>query len=335
MVEAFTSAEQLLTSLQENKSNDALRQDTLAALERARQSIAAADLVSDNEELDEVQTNVLKFFLVEFYLSNVHQEWSVNDPQERKRHLVLSIGCGEQFLFKMDQLGLLSELQRKLLRNKDLMLSAQEARAHKIENFKRRKELEAKIKLVSLRREKLIKESNVAEDVEEVDREFYITLLEESIEQCFAQIGINRQEIQMLEMMLARREAIDSGKPVDDLKEAPKSRPSVYKVGCPHDIEQIKIPSRSGASIDELVRKRRDVRETVFRNPNPATMTLDEFAEREMARMNISQQGGAIVEQEEEDSDDDAVSDRKTLKARNWDNWKDDNERGIGNRLSR
>ena len=33
------------------------------------------------------------------------------------------------------------------------------------------------------------------------------------------------------------------------------------------------------------------------------------------------------------DSDDEEVHDRKTLKARHWDDWKDENEKGGGNKM--
>ena len=36
---------------------------------------------------------------------------------------------------------------------------------------------------------------------------------------------------------------------------------------------------------------------------------------------------------ENEDSDKDEGDDEKTLKAREWDNWKDEHEKGSGNRM--
>lgn len=39
--------------------------------------------------------------------------------------------------------------------------------------------------------------------------------------------------------------------------------------------------------------------------------------------------------EDEEDSDNEMVSDMKTYKARNWDNFKDENEKGGGNRNHR
>ncbi len=41
------------------------------------------------------------------------------------------------------------------------------------------------------------------------------------------------------------------------------------------------------------------------------------------------------LEEEELLKEKDTYLDRETLKARDWDNWKDDNEKGIGNRMLR
>ena len=38
--------------------------------------------------------------------------------------------------------------------------------------------------------------------------------------------------------------------------------------------------------------------------------------------------------EESDDSDNDIISDRNTLKAREWDDWKDDNPKGSGNTMS-
>lgn len=97
-----------------------------------------------------------------------------------------------------------------------------------------------------------------------------------------------------------------------------------------------------------------NLRETVFRNANPSTMTIEEMARIEMQNMQASayvfesQFSNLILiihfrpektpyelEEEEIQKDKDKFVDRETLKAREWDNWKDDNEKGIGNRMIR
>jgi immunoglobulin-binding protein 1 len=64
------------------------------------------------------------------------------------------------------------------------------------------------------------------------------------------------------------------------------------------------------------------------------TMTLDEFAEKEMAlaKEQEEKQKQFQMEKPDSDSEDENVADRKTYEARSWDDWKDDHPKGSGNR---
>lgn len=69
------------------------------------------------------------------------------------------------------------------------------------------------------------------------------------------------------------------------------------------------------------------------------TMTLDEFAEIEMRNMQEQQRKMKEAEaeraKEKNNSSDEEVDAKKQLEARRWDDWKDDNEKGSGNRQGR
>ena len=67
------------------------------------------------------------------------------------------------------------------------------------------------------------------------------------------------------------------------------------------------------------------------------TETIEQLAEREVADAMARQQADAEAEAAKaaEDPDDEAIVDRETLKAREWDDWKDDNPRGDGNKQGR
>ena len=53
---------------------------------------------------------------------------------------------------------------------------------------------------------------------------------------------------------------------------------------------------------------------------NPPTMSDDEYCRQQMERMLPPDE----EKKEDTDSEDEETADRKTLKAREWDNWKDD-----------
>ena len=70
------------------------------------------------------------------------------------------------------------------------------------------------------------------------------------------------------------------------------------------------------------------------------TMTLEDFADKEFAmyqEMEAKNKAANIKNQKEaeEDSDKDEVNDRKTKKASEWDDWKDEHEKGGGNKMGK
>jgi hypothetical protein len=89
------------------------------------------------------------------------------------------------------------------------------------------------------------------------------------------------------------------------------------------------------STIDALIEKQLYIRDYVFRPNNLPTMTLDEFAAKEKARMDeqTRMEEEAKKNQPNDDSDDEEVADMKTYKAREWDDWKDLNEKGSGNKM--
>jgi len=88
-------------------------------------------------------------------------------------------------------------------------------------------------------------------------------------------------------------------------------------------------------------KKREEIKAGVFQpTGSQPTMTLDEFAEMEMARMKEMQKQQEKMErlrkqEEEQDPDKDEVADKQTYKDREWDDWKDEHEKGAGNRKGR
>lgn len=87
------------------------------------------------------------------------------------------------------------------------------------------------------------------------------------------------------------------------------------------------------ANMNNRVNQRAKLQEELTKPFNPPTMSLEEFADREMARAQEREAKSAAAEEAkaEEDSDDEAVHDRKTKEAREWDDWKDAHPKGSGN----
>jgi immunoglobulin-binding protein 1 len=86
-----------------------------------------------------------------------------------------------------------------------------------------------------------------------------------------------------------------------------------------------------------IVGTRTELQKGVFRpGHNLPTMTVDEYLEEERRRGNIIEGGGAAsYNRPEPDEDDMERADQETYKARQWDDFKDENPKGAGNTLNR
>lgn len=83
-----------------------------------------------------------------------------------------------------------------------------------------------------------------------------------------------------------------------------------------------------------LVGSRADLAKGVFRpGHNLPTMSIDEYLEEERRQGNILE-GGTDPAKPEVDEDDMEAVDRETYKAREWDDFKDENPRGAGNTMN-
>lgn len=86
-----------------------------------------------------------------------------------------------------------------------------------------------------------------------------------------------------------------------------------------------------------LTNKRTELRQGVFRpSHNLPTMSIDEYLEEERRRGNIIAGGGESSGQPQVvDEDNIDRADEETMKAREWDEYKEANPRGSGNTLNR
>lgn len=85
-----------------------------------------------------------------------------------------------------------------------------------------------------------------------------------------------------------------------------------------------------------LTDKRNQLRDGVFRpGHNLPTMSIDEYLEEERRRGGILDGSGSSIPAPELDEDNMALADAETMKAREWDEFKEANPKGSGNTLNR
>jgi len=85
-----------------------------------------------------------------------------------------------------------------------------------------------------------------------------------------------------------------------------------------------------------LLDSRQRLQQGVFRpDHNLPTMSIDEYLEEEKRRGGMIEGGGAASALKPQvDEDDYGIADAATMKARNWDDFKDENPRGAGNTMN-
>jgi hypothetical protein len=306
----------------------------LSLYARVLDQISSVSLFSPNEGLEDVATSSLPYILVNFTVAELVQRTPFTVPARRKLVLRAARDAYERFLSLVDGYALVAGPYAKLLqRYRDDeeqfamvattgdMASKRDA---KIASFRAEKGL--KEKLVLLRTD-----SRYADKDEELVREVYLADVAWKIHQTFQGLESLNREAEMLAM---------APEPVPS---AGHAREEVYDPTLRLDQPLRKTINTGGPLLSQqgkplqpftLVGTRADLAKGVFRpGHNLPTMTIDEYLEEEKRRGSILEGGTDPPKIEVNEDDMDAV-DRETYKAREWDDYKDENRRGAGNTLN-
>ncbi|PHH82884.1 hypothetical protein CDD82_4419 [Ophiocordyceps australis] len=313
--------------------------DALVALYgQAREAVAREGLLSLNEDVDDVATAALPYLLLDFRVGEVQQRSPVESPSQRKAALSSSRAAYERFLDLVSLHGLVTGAYAKLLeRYRDdatrfalvpARADAAAQRQGKIAASRAQRHLEAKLE--ALRADAAFAER--ADD--ELVREVNLTAVSSAVHATFDALDSLNREIAVL--ALAPADHADSE---PDSPHAPPSQDSCLDV--PFVAAAPRRPggpllSRTGKPLQPftLLASRADMARAVFRpGHNLPTMSIDDYLAEEHRRGNVLQ-GGTELPRPAPDDDDMDAADRETYKARQWDDFKDDNPRGSGNTLN-
>ncbi|KAJ3204596.1 hypothetical protein HDU82_005732 [Entophlyctis luteolus] len=231
-------------------------------------------------------------------------------------------------------------------------------RADAIARFKRQKALRER--LAALRAAALANVSSEGGDFDDLEprddetyREIMYITLELSAQTANDEARAARDELAMLERVAEAADAVGDGRFVNSGRDGRGSTPSDPKGGYSErldDLTALRIAQGSGSTRELLSKdgkprrpflitnsKREEFQKGVFRPGHILpTMTVDEFLANEFARGNIISGGGKVPEKKEPDTDgNEALEEAETLKARAWDDFKDANPKGWGNRMNK
>ncbi|KAF2121560.1 TAP42-like protein [Lophiotrema nucula] len=340
--EAERAREKLSTFASSNtlEYQSALR-DALATYEACLQQSEHVSLFSPNETLDDVSSSDLQYMAINFQLAELGQKIT-GDISSRKQNLLQARTYYERFLKLLDSYDMLSKSDSRLFETytedkanfstapKDAALR----RDAKISRFKQEKEL--KQKLQYLRANPKLEEQD-----EQAVRDLHLTNLAFMVHQTFAALESMAQELHILSLAPAAPPQQQGGLAPDG-REKDRNQDG-YSERLDGQLAGLRM---SGPILDSsgkplrpftLLDTRQNLKKNVFRpDHNLPTMTIDEYLEEEKRRGGMIEGGGEQSGiRPEVDEDDLEKADEETLKARAWDEFKEDNPKGSGNTINR
>ncbi|KAJ3281901.1 hypothetical protein HDU79_010394 [Rhizoclosmatium sp. JEL0117] len=368
----FEEAQRLFNSLEESElpcgcdEYQTKVSTALSLLSSCQSMVRELGIFSENEPIDEINTLDLRFLLIDYYSSVLSLKQQpqhapnlirsvATKNQDRIAVLKSSLASFDSFLFALEMIDALADDEKLFVLDPNAAFAVPKdpalARAAKIERFKREKALKEKLKVLQAAVDEARKDTakssgnnnNKKEDEEPVElrdddlyRSLMLTTIQLCVQKSFEEMKMAREELDMLEQ-IAKMEAMrpppsasngkeDSADRLDDLAQL-KIKPDTLltKDGKPR--QPFLITNQS---------KRQEFQNGVFQpGYNLPTMTVDEFLANEFARGNVISGGGKMPEKVVKEDLGEEADDLETYKARAWDEYKDDNPKGWGNRMNK
>ncbi|KAI8613764.1 TAP42-like protein [Chytriomyces sp. MP71] len=313
-------------------------------------------IFSDNEFVDDMNATDLRFLLLDFYAGMlatkvvVQKGTGVDKTLFRVDSLNNALKHFEAFLLTLDTHDALPQNSKKYLNAEALVLPKDPAalRALKIDTFKREKALKIRLQELQAQMDAAQNDSSIgkdgdgADDLDLRDSEAYRESMTTTIELCVAktvdemrmardELALLNQAVKMEQQLIqytsSRSDSTLDNNAADTLDDLSRLR-----------IKPDSLLSREGKPRQPFIitNKREEFQKGVFRpGHNLPTMTVDEFLENQMKQGAIISGGGKMPEKILSEDKDDEQSDLETLKARVWDEFKDDNPTGWGNRMNK
>lgn len=311
-------------------------------------------IFSPNETLDDLSTSDLPYVLVNYHLAELIQKVPTITPIERKGLLEKSRTRYERFLYILDSYSLLEPPYARMLEtyseNPTTFSTTPSSdpavrRNTKISNFKAEQAL--KQKLAYLRRNPGYGNpdaTNGSGGDEEIVREVRLADIALSAHVSFQALESLNREVELLAQapvpLIPRATTVEE----DERRRQDSLRQDGYSDRLDRPFKRLQsfngpLLSKEGRPLQPftITGNRQDLAKQVFRpGHNLPTMSIDEYLEEERRRGGIIEGGGeASWHRPEPDEDDYEKADAETMKAREWDEYKEANARGSGNTLNR
>jgi len=271
--------------------------------------VSMLGMFSSNEEIDEVSTGNLRFFLLPAFLGDLtlkstdtNRKCCVKNANVYFKDFLKRCYCYKVTKKDLSKYFDSPPLDDKKERNK--FAPPSQTREEKVATYKENKNLMTKIDTMQ---KQLADRPEIMDD--ETTRDYHLDWLQLWVNKCIENVTFVDRELEMLEMMEAR-----AGKPF----ERPKpDHPPMKPILITREMIQKQV---FGAGYKNL-----------------PTMTEDEYFEKEVREgkivMDYNPNNASANEKKESEDEDEAEHDAAKLKkARDWDEYKDTHRRGDGNK---
>ncbi|KAF9904137.1 hypothetical protein BX616_001396 [Lobosporangium transversale] len=346
LAQVFQKAETLYLDLQKTTLSSTSEEyqskvnESIKGFERAEAMVQQLSLFSENEFMEDISTKDLRFLLTKYYLGELFLK---RVSQDRLSALNTSKDHFDHFLLQCETHEILTAQDKKYLEQltANTPRDAATRRGEKIARFKREKEMRNRIEEFhkALGTTSSGYEGELSPELEDQYRDFVLLHLQYSIFQSMEQLVGIQEELPMLKEMQARKAAQGSN---DHRAAQGSSNENGGEDGTRVDS---RIRNATGPLMDPqgrplrpfvITSKKTEMMRGVFRPGHSLpTMTIEQYLDQEMERGNILSGGTEEPTKKEVDDNDEAGLEAETLKARAWDDFKDDNPKGWGNRGGR
>jgi len=305
---------------------------------------------SKNETISDIQGSDVQYLSVHYYIGKLFLSSTCNMKQ-RTFYIRNGLQHYEIYVNVLKDLEILYNDEIDEVEETDFKdhttitgsrhLSNEEKRNLKIEKYKKTKQINDKITTLTQAVSSADRETS---DIQKELKELEVCKLRSYFMDVMNDLSVYKQELQLLQHMEELHELEDefpSNTPTENTLGLPTLPPLPYKPGEGPGI-QVTRTSKVG---DEIVMTKEIIRANVFQSRiAQPTMTLEEFADIEVANAIAREQAQQDAEGPirrynqlvaDGDEDDEELVDQATQKDREWDDWKDNNPRGWGNKMNK
>lgn len=300
--------------------------------EKALEMIDKLDLFSDNETVDDIATGDLKYLLVPAYLAKI--ALAAECGSKRLETFTRAESMIKTFFRRVLKYGLGDDNLERAIKSSDTispnapavdtMELAMRDRSEKIEKYKKRKLLETRLDELDRR------VNSGAEDLDdETVREYQLSLLKKWIEDMYESLEREVKPALFFEKNRSEMQDATGSKPAPIAlsRDNPLKTITIVKDELQKRVFGLGYPSKPTVTVDEFISQKMSEGGLAFQKQQ--TNSLQQYAEQPDLLRQQEEMSDEEREKKEELEDVDELK-----RQRNWDEFKDENPRGSGNRYN-